>query len=172
MAGGPAELTPIRRLILNDVGALIPKAALQRIGGYVGLDPRFADLGEMEAYLRRVHAPFGRLTDAEWSEMAVHSARAREGGGYGLAYDPAIAQAFVAVTADVDLWPVWDLVSCPVLILRGGTSDLLLSETAMEMVRRKPGTTLIEFSECGHAPALNTAEQIAAIGDWLARTAP
>jgi pimeloyl-ACP methyl ester carboxylesterase len=163
--------TPIRRLILNDVGALIPKAALERIGAYVGLDPHFADLGEVEAYLRRVHAPFGKLTDAEWSGLARRSARARPAGGYGLAYDPAIARAFAAVTADVDLWPVWDMVSCPVLILRGGTSDLLLPETAAEMVRRKPATTLIEFPECGHAPALNTPKQIAAIGDWLGRTA-
>jgi pimeloyl-ACP methyl ester carboxylesterase len=165
-------LTPIRRLILNDVGPFIPKASLERIGAYVGLDPHFADLDAVEAYLRRVHAAFGDLSDAEWAHMAQYSARPQPGGGYRLAYDPAIGDAFkTGPIADVDLWPVWDLIACPVLILRGAHSDLLLPETATEMVRRKPGTRLIEFPGCGHAPALNTAEQIAAIGDWLARTA-
>jgi pimeloyl-ACP methyl ester carboxylesterase len=160
-------LTPIRRLILNDVGAIIPKASLERIGGYVGQDPHFADLPELEAYLRRVHASFGNLSDLDWANMARHSARARPDGGYGLAYDPAIARAFDGPLSNVDLWPVWDLIACPVLILRGASSDLLLAETAAEMVRRKPGTTLIEFPGCGHAPALTDAGQIAAIGDWL-----
>ena len=165
-------LTPIRRLILNDVGPFIPKASLERIGSYVGQDPHFADLAELEAYLRRVHAAFGSLSDADWAHMARHSARPRSGGGYGLAYDPAIAQAFRSgPIADVDLWPIWERITCPVLVLRGGQSDLLLADTAAEMVRRKPDTTLVEFADCGHAPALTNAEQIGVIRDWLARSA-
>lgn len=164
-------VSPIRRLILNDVGPFIPKASLERIGSYVGQDPHFADLSEVEAYLRRVHAGFGNLTDADWAHMAEHSARARPEGGYGLAYDPGIALAFkTGPIADVDLWPVWDQIKCPVLILRGAGSDLLLAETAAEMVRRKPGTALIEFPDCGHAPALTDIAQIAAVANWLAVT--
>jgi pimeloyl-ACP methyl ester carboxylesterase len=165
-------LTPIRRLILNDVGPFIPKASLERIDAYVGLDPDFADLAAAELYLRNVHAAFGNLSDADWAHMARYSTRMKPGGGYGLAYDPAIAHAFRAgPISDVDLWPVWDRIACPVLILRGGRSDLLLADTAAEMVRRKSGTTLVEFAECGHAPALTNAEQIGVIRDWLARTA-
>ena len=161
-------LTPIRRLILNDVGPFVPKAALERIGSYVGQDPRFADLTGLEAYLRDVLAGFGNLSDADWAHMALWSARALPEGGYGLAYDPAIADLFRAgPIADVDLWPVWDRIACPVLILRGGMSDLLLAETATEMVRRKPGTVLVEFADCGHAPALASESQIAVVSDWL-----
>jgi pimeloyl-ACP methyl ester carboxylesterase len=86
-------LTPIRRLILNDVGPFVPKASLERIGAYVGADPRFADLPELEAYIRRVYADFGNLSDADWAHMTRHSSRRRPEGGYGLAYDPAIATA-------------------------------------------------------------------------------
>jgi len=165
------KLNPIRRLILNDVGPFIPKASLERIGSYVGLDPHFADLAEAEAYFRRVHAAFGNLSDTDWAHMARCSTRPKDEGGYGLAYDPAIAQAFkTGPIADVDLWAVWDRITCPVLILRGGQSDLLLADTAAEMVRRKPNATLVEFPECGHAPALTNAEQIGVVGDWLART--
>ncbi|MDB5394526.1 MAG: putative carboxylesterase [Rhodospirillales bacterium] len=164
--------TPIRRLILNDVGPFIPKASLERIGTYVGQDLHFAGLPELEAYLRGVHASFGTLSDADWAHMARYSARRRPDDSYGLAYDPAIARAFRAgPVADVDLWPIWDRIACPVLISRGGMSDLLLPETAAEMVRRKPGTRLIEFPECGHAPGLMNDEQIGAVDRWLNETA-
>jgi pimeloyl-ACP methyl ester carboxylesterase len=166
-------LTPIRRLIVNDVGPFVPKAALERIGSYVGLDPRFADLAGLEAYLREVLAGFGDLSDADWAHMATHSARRRPDGSYGLAYDPAIGQAFrTGPIADVDLWPLWERIACPVLILRGGQSDLLLAGTVEEMVRRKTNATLVEFPDCGHAPALMNPEQIGVIRDWLERTTP
>jgi pimeloyl-ACP methyl ester carboxylesterase len=57
-----------------------------------------------------------------------------------------------------------------VLVIRGGQSDLLLAETADEMVRRKPGTAVVTFPECGHAPALMDEAQIAVIRDWLEST--
>jgi pimeloyl-ACP methyl ester carboxylesterase len=168
------KLTPIRRLIVNDVGPFVPKASLERIGAYVGEDPRFAHLAELEAYMRRVYAEFGNLSDDDWAHMARHSARPRPDGSYGLAYDPAISQAFKGgdPIADVDLWPVWERISCPVLILRGARSDLLLPETATRMAASRPNVSLIEFPDCGHAPALMDAEQIGAVRDWLDRTSP
>jgi pimeloyl-ACP methyl ester carboxylesterase len=166
-------LTPIRRLILNDVGPFVPKASLERIGAYVGADPRFADLPELEAYIRRVYADFGNLSDADWAHMTRHSSRRRPEGGYGLAYDPAIATAFRAgPIADVDLWPIWERIRCPVLILRGVRSDLLLPETAARMAASRRDVTLAKFADCGHAPALMDAQQIAAVRNWLERTAP
>jgi pimeloyl-ACP methyl ester carboxylesterase len=162
-------LSPIRRLVLNDVGPFVPKAALERLATYVGQDPHFATHHELELHLRRTYAAFGPLTDVEWAHLARHSARLLPDGAYGLAYDPRIGDAFSGPIADVDLWPLWRQIGCPVLILRGGQSDLLLAETAAEMVRTKPGTELVEFPECGHAPALMAPHQIAAVADWLDR---
>src|SRR5262249_46767090 len=130
------EGSPIRRLILNDVGPFIPKAALERIGTYVGKDERFASVDDVESYLRRVHAPFGKLSDAEWAHLANYGARPRPDGGYALAYDPAIGAIFQVEQNDVDLWVLWERVSCPVLILRGAESDLLTADVAAEMVKR------------------------------------
>ena len=174
LAAQPGQSTlggPIRRLILNDVGPFVPKAALERIASYVGQAPRFESVAAVETYLRRVHATFGPLTDENWASLARHSARPLPAGGFGLAYDPKIGDAFTAAPlADVDLWPVWDRIACPVLILRGGQSDLLTADIAAEMIRRKPGARLVEFPECGHAPALMAPNQIAAIRGWLAET--
>lgn len=162
--------SPVRRLILNDIGPLIPKAALTRIADYVGTDPHFPDIEAVEQYFRTVHAPFGALSDAQWRHMAVHGARPLDGGGLGLAYDPAIGAAFRGgAAADIDMWAIWDRITCPVLVLRGAESDLLLRATAEEMMRRGPKAELIEFPGCGHAPSLMEARQIAAVRDWLSR---
>ena len=160
--------SPVRRLILNDIGPLVTKASLERIAGYVGKVPRFDGIEEVEAYMRTVHAPFGALSDAEWRHLAVHSARQRDDGGYGLAYDPRIGEAFFAgPIADIDLWEMWDRIEVPVLVLRGVNSDLLTQDVAEEMTRRGPKATLLEFPDCGHAPALMDPAQIAAVRNWL-----
>ncbi|MEO3429802.1 alpha/beta hydrolase [Pelagibius sp. CAU 1746] len=159
---------PIRRLVVNDVGPFIPKAALLRILDYFGSDPRFADLAEAEAYHRRIYRGFGDLSDDQWRHLTESSLR-RAGEGWRLHYDPRIAEPLrAAEVADVDLWPLWDLVSCPTLVLRGAESDLLLAETAAEMKRRGPRATVIEVPGCGHAPALLDPAQITPLRDWLA----
>lgn len=164
--------TPIRRLIVNDVGPFIPKAALQRIAGYAGRQRRFSDLAAAEAYFREVHAPFGRLSDAQWQHLTRHGVREAtddEGRGFRLHYDPGIAKAFTdAPPEDVDLWGLWERIACPVLVLRGTESDLLPAEVAQDMTRRGPRATLVEFPGCGHAPALMDEAQISVLRDWLA----
>ncbi len=163
--------TPIRRLIINDIGPFIPKAALERIAQYVGTDPRFESLADVEAHLREVHAGFGPLTDKQWGHLTRHSAHKTEDGRYALMYDPAIALRFTtAPFEDMDLWAVWDQIGCPVLLLRGTESDVLLAEIAEEMQTRGPRTQLVELAGVGHAPALMAKDQIDVIRDWLLDT--
>lgn len=161
--------TPIRKLVVNDVGAFIDKRALARIGGYIGKDPTFRSLDALEAYLREVHATFGPLTDAEWRHLAVYSARHDEAAEvWRLHYDPALAIAFREdSTEDVDLWATWEAITCPVLIIRGAESDILLHETAEEMLTRVPDAELVELPGIGHAPMLMDAAQITVVRDWL-----
>jgi len=160
--------TPLRRLVINDIGPLIPKAALERIASYVGTDPRFDNMSALDAYIREIYAPFGPLTDAQWRGLVESSARTTADGDIGLSYDPGIAEPLrAAPLEDIDLWPVWDAVQCPVLLLRGERSDVLLAETAEEMQRRRPGTNFVELANTGHAPALMANDQIGTIRDWL-----
>jgi len=160
--------SPIRRLVLNDVGAMIPKASMERIGSYVGEDARFERFEDFERYVRRVSATFGPLTDAQWRHLAEHNARRHPDGRWGVAYDPGIATPFRKGAAqDILLWDVYDTITCPTLLLRGAESDLLLRDTAEEMTRRGPKPNLVEFPGVGHAPALMAADQIAAVRDFL-----
>jgi pimeloyl-ACP methyl ester carboxylesterase len=160
--------SPIHRLVINDIGPFVPKAALERIGGYMIGDNRFADMAAFEAYLREVYAPFGPLSDDQWQRMASHGARQNDDGTISPSYDPAIADAFrQGPMNDVDLWTVWDAITCPTLVLRGVDSDILLADTAGEMSRRGPKATVLEFTGIGHAPTLQADDQIAVIRDFL-----
>lgn len=159
---------PIRRLVINDVGPLIPKAALERIAEYVGRDWAFADLAEADKHLRKAYATFGELTEEQWRKLVADSIREKPGGGYIPNYDPRIGDAFVAGPLDdVEIWSVWDAVSCPVLLLRGLFSDLLSANTAAQMTLRGPQATLVEVPDAGHAPALLSRPEVETIRLWL-----
>lgn len=165
---------PIRRLVLNDFGARVAGAALQRIGAYLRIKRRFATIEELEAHLRSIHEPFGKLTDAQWRHMAEHSAVKTEEDDYRQHYDPAIGRAFSwPLMVDISLWEVWDKVACPVMVLRGEDSDLLHASTVREMQKRgiagKNGLVrAVEVREVGHAPPLMSDAQISLIEEFLA----
>lgn len=160
--------TPIKRLALNDVGTLIPKASLERIAKYVGKAPVFASLDEMNAYVRYVSAPFGPLTDAHWDHLTRHNAKQNDSGGWDMNYDPGIALPFQqGPINDIDLWNVYDRITCPTLLLRGADSDLLLQDTAQAMTQRGPKARLVAFAGIGHAPMLLADDQINVVREFL-----
>lgn len=160
--------TPIRRLVLNDVGAVIPKAAMDRIGSYVSKILRFNSYQEIEAWLRVALNPFGPLTDAQWRHLTMHNSRQHDDGGWSMNYDPDIALPFRKAQArDIELWNYYDAISCPTLLLRGAISDLLQKDIAVQMTQRGPRPELVEFEGIGHAPALMSDDQIRIVRNFL-----
>ncbi len=161
------QKSPVARLVVNDVGPVIEPAALARIAEYFGADPTFATYDEIDRYVRQISAPFGPLTDAQWMHVVGHNVRRRDDGRWGLAYDPGIAVPFRQQPAPPALWPVWDAITCPTLVLRGAQSDLLSPATAAEMARRGPRPRLVEFAGVGHAPMLLASDQVDAVAAFL-----
>ena len=171
--------SPIRGLVLNDVGPLIPWPALARLKLAAGGDGvRFAGLDEVEKYLREACVSFGPLSDRQWRVLAAHGSRRLKDDVYVLAYDPAIVStmragggAGVAFGADfffgIDLWKIWDAVKSPTLVLRGANSDLLLESTVKRMQERGPKMKVVEFPGVGHAPWLKSEQQIRPIADFV-----
>jgi pimeloyl-ACP methyl ester carboxylesterase len=160
--------SPITRLVVNDVGPTLEAAALERIGQFLGLEPQFDSLAALEQYLRTVAASFGPLTNAQWRRLAEISARRLEDGRYTPNYDPGIAIPFRATNnAETDLWPAWEAITCPTLVVRGAESDLLTSVTAQAMCVRGPRARLVEIPGVGHAPTLQGAAQIEPVAQFL-----
>lgn len=161
-----APQSPIRRLALNDVGPLVPLSALKRIGDYVGKAQKFPDLAGAERYFRATHADFGIKDDAEWRRLTLTSVR-RDGDGYQLHYDMHIADVFKHVAADVDMWPTYDSIRCPTLLLRGVKSDLLAADTAQHMTVRGPKAELAVIEGAGHAPGLTSENELAILSRFF-----
>lgn len=173
MALAAQPQSPIRRLILNDVGPVIAAGALARIGAYLTAQPDFASPAEAEAYIRLIAAPFGQLTDDQWRHLTAHVIKSGPAGRYQLRYDPGIATPFAQAATlqgdgnDIELWPLYDAIHCPTLVIRGEHSDLLSREAVAQMETRGPRARSVEIPDVGHAPMFMDDTQIAVVRDFL-----
>jgi pimeloyl-ACP methyl ester carboxylesterase len=167
------EHSPIRRMVLNDIGPVLDPGAMARIGDYIGRDQRFASYEDGVAYVRTVSAPFGPHSDAQWDKLARDVLVQLPDGGWTLHYDLALAAPFRAMTPErvaqdqAQLWAAYDAIRCPTLLVRGEHSDLLSHATALEMTRRGPRPRLREIAGVGHAPTFLQPEQIAIAREFL-----
>jgi pimeloyl-ACP methyl ester carboxylesterase len=91
----------------------------------------------------------------------------------GAWFDPAIARHFrdqlAAGTAErIDLWPMWEALECPALVVRGELSDVLPPEAAAEMLVRQPRASLITIDGVSHAiPYRRPGELARALEDFF-----
>lgn len=154
---------PIARFVINDVGPVLSPVGLARIGRYVGMKTEFDSFDEGMAYVIQAAETFGQHTPEQWRTLAEHIVLERD-GRWRLHYDPRIGDAMreaMATPAPGDLWPVWDQIRCPTLVLRGAESDLLEPDVAQAMTIRGPKASLISYEGVGHAPSLIQPDQVA-----------
>lgn len=166
-----AALAPglVAAAIINDVGPVLAAEGLARIGSYVGNAPAFDSWDEAAAYLERQNAQaLPHYEAADWQAMAERMFRA-ENGRVVADYDPAIADAFGTGPLPADPWDRWHGLARgrPLLLLRGGLSDLLTAGDATRMVTGHDQARLREIPNVGHAPMLDEPEALAAIGAFL-----
>lgn len=152
--------TAIERMtaaILNDIGPRITREGLARIAGYVG-DDSPADWDEAIKTLKATQGTtFPGLADDEWRRFAEQVFRDEDGKPV-YDYDPAMKQAFEAFSPDTplpDLWPAfYALRAVPVMVVRGGLSDILSTATLEAMRQSHPKLSPYVISDQGHAPLL------------------
>ena len=163
----------IRSLTLNDNAPQLAQPAIERIKAYAGQPPAFDRVTELEAFLRTAYKPYGFLTDAQWRRLTETSTRRLPDGRVTPHYDPAIVGQFIHYPDDYLIRHHYDALDIPVLLLRGVDSDLVLKDTAEQMSTRGPGARgqlqWVEVPGCGHAPALNVAEQLKLVTDFIER---
>lgn len=180
--------SPIRRLVLNDVGPQISVKGLSRLAKYAGQDPAsFHSLEEAKKHYQSIYADFGPLTDSDWQHLTENSVKEVSPGQYVSKMDQNVIttpaksklawklllspiKALEGTFFDIDLWAFWQKVTCPVLVIHGKHSDLLLPETIEKMRQTHTNIQVYEVDNAGHAPALRERSQQEVIYRWLTAT--
>jgi pimeloyl-ACP methyl ester carboxylesterase len=171
--GGDTFCSPLRRLVLNDVGPTIEPASLQRIGAYLGQTTRWKTLDEAADAMWTISQGFGPHTREQWLALSAPQLATDDEGFFVPRYDPAVAVPFKAATPEIAksgealLWAAYDRLLLPTLLLRGANSDLLSHATAQAMTERGPRARLVEFEGVGHAPTLVQPDQVDAVREFL-----
>jgi pimeloyl-ACP methyl ester carboxylesterase len=136
-------------LVVVDIGPDIAPDGRLRVGTLMASTPeRFASTEEALAFARAANP---RYTDAMLRHRVLHGTR-RVDGGLVWKYDRALREAVRAGRwrDPIDLWPLWQAITCPVLLVRGADSDVLAPETAKRMLETNPRARLVEVPGAGH----------------------
>ncbi|WP_370626235.1 alpha/beta fold hydrolase [Polynucleobacter sp. AP-Latsch-80-C2] len=158
--------SPIRRMLINDVGPRIEPQAIARLGSYVGQPFAYTNRTDALEKLNQICATFGDHLPHEWETYNGPMLIERE-GRWIMHYDPDISVPFASVNpimakaGEMAMWHAFKQIHIPMLIVRGGQSDLLSAATVAEMCKVNPYARSIEIPNVGHAPAFVKSEQIA-----------
>jgi cobalt-zinc-cadmium efflux system protein len=158
--------SPIRRMLINDVGPKIEAEAIKRLGSYVGQPFSFANRTDALNRLNEICATFGEHTPDEW-ETYNGPMLIERNGLWIMHYDPDISVPFASVNpimakaGEMAMWHAFKQIHIPMLIVRGADSDLLSAATVSQMCKVNPYARSIEIPNVGHAPAFVKKEQIA-----------
>ena len=165
--------TPIRRLVLNDIGPVVSWASILTMKNYVGKVGRVQSLQDAANAMWEISKSFGPHTSEEWLALSKHMVRTLEDGALTLHYDPAIGVPVRAVTqekaqaGEAALWQVYDLIACPTLLIHGALSELLSLSAVQDMQQRGPRAQVATIQGVGHAPTLTHEDQIDIVRRFL-----
>lgn len=176
--------SPIRRLIINDIGPQLPIKAIRRLASYAGKDPEFNSIKSAKAYFKISYAAFGKLTEDQWDRLTLSSIKEISPGRYINKVDPGIRhvpskgsflwklithprKTLGGILFDIDLWDIWNKISCPVHVIHGEQSDLLLPDIIAKMRSTHPAMEVLEVANAGHAPVLEEKIELDTISRWL-----
>jgi pimeloyl-ACP methyl ester carboxylesterase len=169
LAAAPQSRHLINRLVLNDIGPEVPQTALDRIQDYTGEPQSFENYRAAKRYFETIYTPFGALSDDEWDILLVHSLRRTPDGSLTQHYDPNINAQFGDLQNSNWAWTMFASITAPMLVIRGMDSDVLTSEIADRMVGSALRVERLDLPGLGHAPFLNTPDQIKEIQSFISK---
>jgi pimeloyl-ACP methyl ester carboxylesterase len=154
-------------VVMNDIGPVVETAGLARISGYVGQGRSYPTWVHAARGLAEAHgAAFPNYDLDQWLDLAKRTMVVSQNGRIVFDYDMAIAEPFAKPgnAAPANLWLAFEaLAGVPMLLVRGGLSDLISADTVRQMSVRNPKMRTIVVPDVGHAPTLDEPEVRAAI---------
>jgi pimeloyl-ACP methyl ester carboxylesterase len=168
---GSVRPTAIAGCVLNDIGPVIEATGLARIKSYVGKLPQSESFQSAANSLAQLFGTqFPKLTDGDW--LAFARRVFKEAGGQVVPdHDPQLATMLKDVNVEHPLPPLWkefdSLARTPMMVIRGGNSDLLSAATVEAMAARRSQLDVLEVPDQGHAPLLAEPETIVKVTDFI-----
>ncbi len=165
--------TPVRHLVLNDIGPVVSWSSILNMKTYVGQVGKFESVQQAANAMWEISKSFGPHTAEEWLALSQNMVRRLEDGTYTLHYDPALREPIRAVTqeqaqvGEAALWQVYDLIQCQTLLIHGAESELLSLSAVREMQQRGPRAQVASVQGVGHAPTLTHEDQIDIVLQFL-----
>ena len=162
----------VERIVLNDIAPSIDPAVTARINRSVAETPtEFEHLDEVVRYYRSNPSMTGLAgyRGEILAEAARQSVKPTPAGRLTWKTDPALRVSSPGQTPirQLDLWPQFEGLSIPVLIVRGGDSEVLPLATAQRMCKVARNARLVEVPGVGHLPSLIEPEVLAALREFL-----
>ena len=160
----------VERTVLNDIGPEVDP----RGGSRIATSSRdavttFATIAEVMAWHRENRVGFSAMSDAQQRAMAGYAVKSLPGGGYTWKMDPAVRSDPRRPDPEVS-WNLARRIPGPVLLVRGGGSDLLSPEIAQRMVAEMQDCRKVEVPGVGHAPTLMEPEAFGPVMEFFSLT--
>lgn len=165
--------SPVRNLILIDIGPEAPHSDLEYIAQFITTEAAYLNPEQLVPLLKMaLGSPYSRgpMNEEQWLHLAKTYLRKDTDGLYKRNMDAKIADMFrKEPLGEIPLWPVWEAVKQPALVVRGELSTIFPKHIAKEMEFSKTGEKmeLHTWQDCGHVPSLYPDDQISIIGKWL-----
>lgn len=156
--------------VLNDVGPDLEPDGVVRILDYVGRDHPQPDWASAAAHLRSIYAHLGYDREEQWLKLARSTFREGEDGQLHVDWDVALARPLRRNGPRPNLWSLFRaLDDRPVLVVRGGLSDVLSEAGLARMIAAKPDLMHVTLPGIAHAPTLDEPDALEAIDALFAR---
>jgi len=156
--------------VLNDIGPEIESGGVLRIIDYIGQDHPQPDWAAGLAHLKATYPDLGLPDEKAWINLAQSTFRQTDDGQLHVDWDVALARPLREGGPIPDLWPLFRALDPrPVLVIRGGRSDVLSDSSLAKMIAAKPDLIHVTLPGVGHAPMLDEPAALEAIDALFAR---
>ena len=160
----------VERTVLNDIGPEVdPKGGARIASSSRDAVTTFATIEEVMGWHRENRVGFSAMSDAQQRTMAGYAVKKLPGGGYTWKMDPAVRSDPRRPDPEVS-WNLARRIPGPVLLVRGGDSDLLSPEIAQRMVAEMQDCRMVEVPGVGHAPTLMEPEAFGPVMEFFSLT--
>lgn len=157
----------VERTVLNDIGPEVdPRGGSRIASSSRDAITTFETIEEVMAWHRENRVGFSAMSDAQQRAAAGFAVKPLAGGGYTWKMDPAVRSDPRRPDPEMS-WNLARRIPGPVLLVRGGDSDLLSPEIARRMLAEMQDCRMVEVPGVGHAPTLMEPEAFGPVMEFF-----